>query len=48
MLFGLALVICVSGLVLSDVIPKLRTDLIELDSTIEKLTPPSKGGEGHR
>lgn len=44
----IALVIALSVSVLCDVLPKLRTDLIELDSTIEKLTPPGKGGEGHR
>jgi hypothetical protein len=45
-LFGIALLVAFSALVLWDVAGKLRADLFELDTTIEKLTPPRRDGEG--
>lgn len=47
MAFGLALLLCVLGLALGDVASKLRTDLIEFDSTIEKLDARTSRGKGH-
>lgn len=46
MLFGIALTACVCGLVLSDVLPKLRTDLRSFDSTIDKMERPHERREG--
>lgn len=42
-LFALALLACICGLVLAPVTRALRSDLGELDSTIEKLSPPARG-----
>lgn len=42
----IAVVIVVCALVLGALLPKLRTDLIELDTTIEKLAPERTGRKG--